>query len=162
MVKLEILLVAVVISGMALAFAAALSIAPAMNQITSTTGNPSSTTTVTTVPMGYGTLAARFEAGPTVPVCHASATQEPAPTYYSSIEAVVTDSSGRTTSYAVDWASNGCYMIGTFSATMASGSYSLNLTSCSWMGCRSALPRSFVIYQSLTTTVDVSINTGIA
>jgi hypothetical protein len=161
MVKLEALLVAVVVSGIALSFAATLSIAPAMKQTTTGT-TTSSTSSTTGLMQGYGALVAKIEVGPTVPICHVNATQGTAPAYYSSIEATVTDSSGKVATYPVDWVSNGCYMTGTFGASLLPGNYSLNLTSCSWMGCKSALPKSFVIYQGLTTDVNVSIFTGIA
>ncbi|MDE1852404.1 MAG: hypothetical protein KGI38_01520 [Thaumarchaeota archaeon] len=100
--------------------------------------------------------------GPTQPVCYANATWEPAPSSYDSIGVVITDSSGRTVTCPVNWVSDGCYVMGSLTATLEPGSYSLNLTSCGWMGCRAALPKGFEIYSGTTTSVDVSIFTGIA
>jgi hypothetical protein len=151
--RLEVALVVVVISGMGVAFAAAF----AMNHLPGTTG----TSTVTSA-RGWGTLAASFVVGPTQPVCYATATEGPAPSYYTTIEAVVTDSNGMRTNHSIHWVSNGCYSTGTFGTTLAPGNYSLNLSSCNWLGCRSALPQSFVIQSDTTTNINISISTGIA
>jgi hypothetical protein len=107
-------------------------------------------------------MAARFVVGPTQPVCYATATEGPAPSYYATIEAVVTDSNGMRTNHSIHWVSNGCYNTGTFGTTLAPGNYSVNLSSCNWLGCRSALPQSFVIQSDTTTNINISISTGIA
>jgi hypothetical protein len=112
-----------------------------------------------TVPVG--TLTVRFSVGPIQPVCKANATLGPAPDSYSSIEGVVTSSSGAETTLAIAWISSGCEVSGTLEASLAPGAYSLSLSSCPFMGCGSALPKSFVMVAGKSTTLAVSIDTGI-
>jgi hypothetical protein len=119
------------------------------------------TSTSSTV-TGAGTLQASFDIGPTQPVCRANATVGPASAQYASIEAVVTSQpSGRAVTLPVSWLSNGCSVSGSLEAPLAPGAYSLDLSSCQFMGCSSALPKSFVVAAGQTTSVDVSIDTGI-
>ncbi|MDA4131553.1 MAG: hypothetical protein OK454_00305 [Thaumarchaeota archaeon] len=119
----------------------------------------SSTSTGTSL---MGTLEASFSIGPTQPVCSADSMMGPAPSTYSSIEAVVTPSpSGQATNFPIVWNSNSCEVSASVQASLAPGSYSLSLSSCTFMGCASALPRSFVIVAGQSTSVDVSIDTGI-
>jgi hypothetical protein len=119
----------------------------------------SSTSTGTSL---MGTLEASFSVGPTEPVCSANATVGPAPSSYSSIEAVVSPSpSGQAVNLPIAWTSSGCAVSGTVQASLAPGLYSLSLSSCTFMGCASALPKSFVIVAGQSTSVDVSIDTGI-
>ncbi len=127
------------------------------------TGTPSTSSSSTGAGSGStGTLEASFSVGPTQPVCSANATRGPAPSSYSSIEAVVTPSgSGQTANFPIAWTSTGCEVLGSLQAPLASGSYSLSLSSCTFMGCSSALPRSFVIAAGQSTSIDVSIDTGI-
>ena len=78
---------------------------------TSTSVSASSTSTGTS-PMG--TLIAGFSVGPTQPVCSANSTVGPAPSSYSSIEAVVSPSPpGQATNLPIAWTSNGCGVSGT-------------------------------------------------
>jgi len=124
------------------------------------TGTGTSSTSTGTSPTG--TLEASFSIGPTQPVCMANSTVGPAPSQYSSIEAVVTSQpSGQNTTLPISWQSNGCSVSGTLAASLAPGTYSLSLSSCQWMGCRSALPKSFVIVAGQSTSIAVSIDTGI-
>lgn len=128
---------------------------------------PSSTTTSvgassTSMGAGSGTLEATFSVGPTQPVCSVNATAGPAPSSYSNIEAVVTPSGpGLASTFPVAWTSTGCAVEGSVQASLAAGSYSLSLSSCNFMGCSSSLPRSFVITAGLSTSIAVSIDTGI-
>ncbi len=109
-----------------------------------------------------GTLLADFDIGPTQPVCMANATTGPAPAQYASIEAVVSPQpSGQALTLPVSWLSNGCSVSGSLTASLAPGSYSLDLSSCQFMGCSSSLPRSFVIVAGQSTSMSVSIDTGI-
>lgn len=112
--------------------------------------------------MSAGTLAASFSVGPTQPVCSANATVGPAPAMYSSIEAVVTPSpSGGPTNLPIAWISTGCSVMGTAEASLAPGTYSLSLSNCPFMQCSSALPKGFVIVAGQSTSIDISIDTGI-
>ena len=109
-----------------------------------------------------GTLEANFSVGPTQPVCSVNATKGPAPSSYSSIEAVVTPSgAAQAATFQIAWTSTGCEVLGSLQASLAPGSYTLSLSSCPWMGCSSALPRSFAIVAGQSTSVYVSIDTGI-
>lgn len=157
---------ALMVSGVGIAFVSAiganpsLSGPPSVSSTISQTTSASTTTTTSSVSVN-GTLSAEISVGPTQPVCYAYAPSGPAPSYFASIEILTTDPAGQTTAYPVDWVSNGCYVTGSLSVSLAPGSYSLALSSCNWMGCRAALPRQFVIYEGLS-DVDVPINTGMA
>ncbi len=126
-----------------------------------TIGSGTSTSTTATGTYTTGTLGASFSIGPTMPVCNANATMGPAPQPYASIEAVVNSSSGQVSTLPISWVSSGCAVMGVVQASLAPGSYSLNLSSCTYMGCNSALPKSFVIVAGQSTSVSVSIDTGI-
>jgi len=132
-----------------------------------TGAGPSSTSTnvsasSTSMGAGSGTLDATFSVGPTQPVCSVNSTSGPAPSSYSSIEAVVTLSpSGQATTLPVTWTSNGCEVTGSLQASLAPGSYSLSLSPCTFMGCASALPKSFVVVAGQSTSIQISIDTGI-
>jgi hypothetical protein len=119
------------------------------------------TSSITTGTGTLGTLGASFNIGPTAPVCRANASIGPAPQPYSSIDLVVNSSSGQVMTLPISWVSNGCEVSGVVQASLAPGSYSLNLSSCTFMGCSSALPKSFVMVAGQTISVNVSIDTGI-
>jgi hypothetical protein len=106
-------------------------------------------------------LSVQLSIGPTAPVCRANATVGPAPSPYSSIEVIITPSSGQNLTLPVSWLSNGCEVSGSLQASLAPGNYQLNLSSCIFMGCKSTLPKSFTIFAGQTTDVSVSIDTGI-
>ena len=108
-----------------------------------------------------GTLTAAFDVGPIQPVCSANTTTRAAPSQYASYNAVVTDSSGDASTFPIAWVSNGCDVLGTFQAPLVPGNYSLNLSSCPWMGCSSTLPKSFSMVAGQSTNLSVSIDTGI-
>lgn len=108
-----------------------------------------------------GTLSASISIGPTYPVCSANATTGPAPSPYSSLEAVVVSSSGANTTVPVEWLSNGCEVSGSFELGLSPGTYTLELSSCTFMGCSSSLPKAFSISPGQTTDVTVSVDTGI-
>jgi hypothetical protein len=120
------------------------------------------TTSSSTANGSTGTLQANFDIGPTAPVCRANMTVTSAPTLYSSIEAVVTPQpSGQALALPISWLSNGCIVTGSLRASLAPGTYSLNLSSCQMMGCSSALPKTVLVGAGQTTTIDISIDTGI-
>jgi hypothetical protein len=75
---------------------------------------------------------------------------------------VVVSSSGRNiTTLPVNWLSNGCFVSGSIQVALAPGAYSLNLSSCTFVGCKDVLPESFSVSSYQDTSVDVSIDTGI-
>lgn len=50
---------------------------------------------------------------------------------------------------------------GSFSASVPAGTYQLSLSSCEWLGCREALPKTVTIQANKTTEVIINIDTGI-
>ncbi|HVB13094.1 MAG TPA: hypothetical protein VNE86_08155 [Nitrososphaerales archaeon] len=118
-------------------------------------------TMTTTTSTGVGTLAATVSVGPTQPVCMANSTSGPAPSQYSSIQIIITSSSGQNTTLPTQWLSNGCEATGTAQASLGVGTYTLNLSSCTFMGCKTSLPKIFTITSNQITDVNVSIDTGI-
>lgn len=141
---------------------------PLQNSGDFSTSNQSSstiaTTTVarTTEGAAAGTLVADIQIGPLRPVCMFPLANGTVPEYISSIEVVVTYPDGHSVDLPVNWTFDGCNASGSVQASLAPGSYFLNLSSCSFMGCRGALPRSFFMLPGQTTIVDVMVNTGIA
>ena len=122
----------------------------------------STSTSTSSTGSSLGTLDASFSIGPTQPVCSASATTGPASSPYTSVDAVVTtQSSGQTSTLPISWQSDGCSVSGSLQTNLAPGSYTLNLSSCQWLGCSSALPKTFQVVAGQTTSVNVSIDTGI-
>jgi hypothetical protein len=125
-----------------------------------TTSTSSSSTIMETGSMGM--LEAGFSVGPTQPVCSVNSTVGPAPSQYSSIKAVVTPQpSGQAVTLPISWRSNGCSVSGSLEAPLAPGTYSLSLSSCQWMGCAAALPKGLVVISGQSTSIVVSIDTGI-
>jgi len=128
-----------------------------------TIGVGSSATSTATGTGTAGTLQAAFDVGPIQPVCSATATTGPAPTSYSSVEASISIQSdfSNARNFPITWLSNGCSASGSLVTTLAPGTYSLNVTPCQWMGCSNSLPKNFTITAGQSTTVKVSIDTGI-
>jgi hypothetical protein len=126
-----------------------------------TIGSGGSTSTATGTG-STGTLEANFSIGPTQPVCSANSTTGPAPAQYSSIGAVITSqASGQALTLPIFWISSGCAVSGHLEQPLAPGAYSLNLSSCQFMGCGSALPKSFMVVAGQSTSIALSIDTGI-
>ena len=74
---------------------------------------------------------------------------------------VITSSNGRIQVVALNWTlENRCELISPFQVTLSSGTYSLNLSSCSYMGCR-VLPITVVVVPGVFTPVRINIVTGI-
>jgi len=121
-------------------------------------GNQTSSTSEAQI---NGTLSVLVTIGPTVPVCSSNATAGPAPSSYSSIQAVIRPTSGGNITMPVNWLSSGCDVSGRFQAFLAPGDYQLDLSGCAFVGCKSALPEAFTIDPGQQTTLSVSIDTGI-
>ena len=124
------------------------------------TAETTTTTTSSVTQTGAGTLSATVGIGPTQPVCMANSTFGPASSQYSSIQMIITSSSGQNNTLSTQWLSNGCEAIGTAQASLGAGTYSLSLSSCTFMGCNT-LPKTLTITANQITNVDVSIDTGI-
>jgi hypothetical protein len=134
-------------------------------------GAPDSNVTVAIVPPAiwtitvFGTLSANFIVGPIAPVCRANMTIGPAPSHFSDISMIVTTSLGTNTTYPLNWMSDGCDAFASAQVSLIPGTYALNLSSCTWLGCRYTpppLPRTFTIISGQQTDVNVTIATGIA
>lgn len=115
----------------------------------------------TTSSAANGVLSALVTIGPITPVCSSNATAGPAPSSYSSIEAVVTPQRGSNLTIPVSWTSDGCAVSGRFQALLPPGNYELSLSPCTFMGCTSSLPKSFTVNPGGQTTISVSVDTGI-
>jgi hypothetical protein len=127
---------------------------------TTTTSVSSSSMTTTLPSQTNGTLYAIIDVGPIQPVCRVNSTTGPAPSY-SSIELMITSSSGTNQEVPLIWLSNSCDAFTSAHVSLVAGAYTLNLTSCNYMGCGNSLPRGFAIANGQTTTVQVSVDTGI-
>jgi len=74
---------------------------------------------------------------------------------------VITSSNGRIQVVALNWTlQNRCELIAQFQVTLSPGTYSLNLSSCSYMGCR-VLPITVVVVPGVFTPARINIITGI-
>ena len=74
---------------------------------------------------------------------------------------VITSSNGRIQVVALNWTlENRCELIAPFQVTLSPGTYSLNLSSCSYMACR-VLPITVVVVPGVFTPVRINIVTGI-
>ena len=74
---------------------------------------------------------------------------------------VITSSNGRIQVVALNWTlENRCELIAPFQVTLNPGTYSVNLSSCSYMGCR-VLPIIVVVVPGVFTPARINIITGI-
>ena len=121
----------------------------------------SMTTSSTTKLSQNGMLLAQVSVGPIEPVCSANSSVGPAPSQFSHISAVVVSSGRNVTTVPLNWMSNGCSVFASAQISLATGGYSLVLSSCPFMGCSTSLPKAFTILQGQTTDVAISIDTGI-
>ncbi len=144
-----VLIVAAIVGGVGLI---------SLNPTTGTSFSGSTTTSA----VGTGVLNGTVSVGSLRPVCQVNSTSGPVPSYIASIQAVVTSRSGYTVYIPIDWALfGGCEAIGNFKAALYPGSYTLNLNSCTFMGCKAALPKTFSVLPDRTTNVQVMVETGI-
>ena len=130
-----------------------------LSSSTTTTTSASSTSTST---QGLGIANGTISIGPLRPVCLVNSTAGPAPSNIASIQVVATSDSGRTTYLPVDWSLYAqCEARGQFQAALQPGNYTLDLSSCTFLGCKNSLPKAFVIEPDRVTIIDISIDTGI-
>jgi len=74
---------------------------------------------------------------------------------------IITSSSGKIQVVALSWTLHDrCALIAPLQVTLSPGTYSLNLSNCSYMGCR-VLPITVVVVPGVFTPVNISIVTGI-
>ena len=108
-----------------------------------------------------GSLFAQITIGPIQPICVVGNMGSTPPSSFPDIEVVISSSTGQVVSLPVDWVYDGCNVTGSVQTALSPGIYSLDLTSCPFMGCSRSLPVSFTIMSSQSTSLDVSIDTGI-
>jgi hypothetical protein len=74
---------------------------------------------------------------------------------------IITSSNGKTNVVALSWTLHDrCALIAPFQVTLSPGIYSLDLSRCSYTGCR-VLPITVVVVQGVFTPVNINIVTGI-
>jgi hypothetical protein len=74
---------------------------------------------------------------------------------------IITSSSGKILVVALSWTLHDrCALIAPLQVTLSPGTYSLNLSNCSYMGCR-VLPITVVVVPGVFTPVNINIVTGI-
>ncbi|MDV3293632.1 MAG: hypothetical protein LYZ70_05125 [Nitrososphaerales archaeon] len=154
-----VLIVAAIVGGMAV-----ISLNPTAGPSfsVSTTSTSSVSVTTSNAGLGKGFLNGTVGIGSLRPVCQVNSSSSPVPNYIASMQAVVTSRARNAVYVPIDWSLfGGCEAIGSFKATLDPGSYTLNLNSCSFMGCKAALPKTFTILPDRTTNVEVMIETGI-
>ncbi len=120
----------------------------------------------TTPPAGMGTLNGTVEIGPIFPVCRENMTSTTPPSPWMSNQVVLLPQSGSSVYIPIDWVfSEGCGISGRFQATLASGTYRIDLSSCISASARAfgcaTLPKTVVISPNSTTSIDISVDTGI-
>ena len=107
------------------------------------------------------------------PLCSASPSTAPVPSYDNQIEVVITPSpsSDLPLNVPVNWVLvDGCIAHGTFKIGLSPGSYSLTITSCygihpevylPYSPFCSGLPKTVIVESGTWTQVDISLTTGI-
>jgi hypothetical protein len=130
--------------------------------LTSSTTTTTTSTSSSTSSQGQGIVNGTISIGPLRPVCLVNSSVGPAPSNIASIQVVITSASGRTTLVPVNWSMYAqCEGVGQFQVALQPGNYSLDLSSCTFMGCKNSLPKAFVINSNRVTTIVISIDTGI-
>lgn len=107
-------------------------------------------------PRQQGTLSGRVTIGPWCPHETAGKPCPPPPDTYSSRQLILQPTvGGRRISIKLR-------PDGAFQAKVDVGTYSVDLTKCTWLGCKPPnLPRTVTIKPNLTTTLNINIDTGI-
>jgi hypothetical protein len=103
--------------------------------------------------VGYGVIQGRVIIGPWTPVEPPGGSHPPPEVYTSRriiLEAPLLP--------RVEIPMNGT---GYFSTELRTGTYTLTLSNCTFLGCPRALPRTVVVKQGQTTTIEIDIDTGI-
>jgi len=100
---------------------------------------------------GQGTISGKVTIGPLCPV---EPCPNPRPDIYTSRQLILQPVSGNPTYIQLN-------PDGSFQATVNAGTYTVNLTNCTFLGCKYSLPRTVTVSPSETTTIDINIDTGI-
>lgn len=107
-------------------------------------------------PNTYGMAEGVVSAGPSQPVCRVGESCNVNMTGYSLIFTPQCYELCPALSRSVALGADGRYAV-----SLPVGTYSASLNFCPWLGCSSALPRTVTIDSGLTTTLNITIDTGI-
>jgi len=98
-----------------------------------------------------GTLSGRVSIGPLCPV---EPCRNPPQDIYSSRELLLKPPFGEAMHVKLE-------VDGTFQAKILAGTYTVNLTNCTFRGCEAVLPRTVIIAPNQITILEINIDTGI-
>jgi len=103
--------------------------------------------------LGVGTIEGRVTIGPWTPVEPIGGSSPP-PEVYTSREIILEG----TLLPRIEIPMNGT---GFFTAEVRTGTYSLDMSNCTFLGCSRVLPMTVTVKQGETTTLQINIDTGI-
>ena len=144
MALVRLLVVVLLIASVAAAATAYPVLLGAPTSAENTTTTTGSTTTAPPPPQDKGTLSANVDIGPIRRVCMANSTTTPGSSF-SRMELVITSPTESNTTLPLEWMSTGCDAFASSVVPLAPGTYTLNLTNRTFVGCSSSLPRSFTV-----------------
>ncbi|MDE1852541.1 MAG: hypothetical protein KGI38_02205 [Thaumarchaeota archaeon] len=107
-------------------------------------------------PNAYGMVEGVVSVGPSQPVCRVGESCNVNMTGYSLIFTWQCYGLCPALSRPVALGADGRYAV-----SLPVGTYTASLSSCPWLGCSSALPRTVTVDSGLTTTLNITIDTGI-
>ena len=100
---------------------------------------------------GQGTISGKVTIGPLCPV---EPCPNPRPDIYTSRQLILQPASGSPIYVQLN-------PDGSFRASVNVGTYTVNLTNCTFLGCKHSLPRTVTVGPSETTTIEINVDTGI-
>ncbi len=100
---------------------------------------------------GFGILAGKVTIGPLCPVEPCPGT---VPNPYTARQIIASKKTGEVFHIPLN-------ADGSFVGELPDGTYSIDLTSCSYLGCKRSLPREIIIEENKTLQVSIDIDTGI-
>ena len=98
-----------------------------------------------------GTISGKVTIGPLCPV---EPCPDPSPDIYASRQLVLQPRSGSPTYVQLN-------SDGSFQATVNAATYAVNLTNCTFLGCKYSLPKTITVKPNENTAIDINIDTGI-
>jgi hypothetical protein len=98
-----------------------------------------------------GTISGTVSIGPLCPVEPCS---DPPPDIYSSREVILQPEVGNPVHVKLS-------LLGIFQAKVDAGTYTVDLTDCTFLGCERTLPTTIIVEPNAVTTINISIDTGI-
>ena len=98
-----------------------------------------------------GTISGKVTIGPLCPV---EPCPNPIPNIYTSRQLILQPGSGDPIYVQLN-------SDGSFQATVNAGTYTVNLTNCTFLGCKYSLPKTITVKPNENTVIDINIDTGI-